>query len=39
MKKIKFKKGQLVTAVSRNGEARDLFEIGKVFNLKFLLYL
>ena len=29
----------LVTAVSRNGVARDLFEIGKVINLKFCLYL
>jgi len=29
----------LPTAVSRNGEARDLFEIGKGFNLKFWLYL
>jgi len=29
----------LPTAVSRNGVARDLFEIGKVINLKFCLYL
>jgi hypothetical protein len=34
----KIKKPQL-TAVSRNGEARDLLVIGKVFNKKFLLYL
>ena len=32
-------KQQHTTAVSRNGEARDLFEIGKVFNLKICLYL
>jgi hypothetical protein len=29
----------LVTAVSRNGEARDLSEMEKVINLKFCLYL
>jgi hypothetical protein len=29
----------LPTAVSRNGEARDLFEIAQVFKLKFCLYL
>jgi hypothetical protein len=29
------KKTERTTAVSRNGEACDLFEIGKVFNLKF----
>jgi hypothetical protein len=29
----------LATAVSRNGEARVLLEIGKVLNLKFCLYL
>jgi hypothetical protein len=28
-----------LTAVSRNGEARELFEIEKVINLKFCLYL
>ncbi len=28
-------KKRATTAVSRNGEARDLFKIGKVFNLKF----
>ncbi len=32
-------KKQHTTAVSRNGEARDLFEMEKVFNLKFWLYL
>jgi hypothetical protein len=32
-------KKQHTTAVSRNGEARDLSEIGKVINLKFCLYL
>ncbi len=35
----KFIKAQPPTAVSRNGVARDLFEIGKVINLKFCLYL
>ncbi len=30
---------QPITAVSRNGEAWDLSEIGKDFNLKFGLYL
>jgi hypothetical protein len=29
---IKNELRHLVTAVSRNGEERDLFEIGKVFN-------
>jgi len=32
-------KTERLTAVSRNGEARDLSEIGKVINLKFCLYL
>ena len=36
---IQQKLNLLPTAVSRNGEARDLSEIGKVFNLKFCLYL
>jgi hypothetical protein len=30
--KLMEKKKQQLTAVSRNGEARDLSEIGKVFN-------
>ena len=32
-------KTERLTAVSRNGEAGDLSEIGRVFNLKFCLYL
>lgn len=36
---MKVQKKLLPKAVSRNGEAWDLFEIGKVINLKFWLYL